>query len=67
MLEKFSRAIDQTSTILDHRTFGGALILGVRGRAVVCHGAADKISIKNAILMLHKKSISEQLQSRKKE
>ncbi len=36
-------------TILDYATYGGAPLLGVRGVAIICHGASPARAIKNAI------------------
>ncbi len=37
------------SNRLGHRKYGGALLLGVRGNVVVCHGNSDAQAIENAI------------------
>ena len=34
---------------LDHTEFGGALLLGLNGTSIVCHGSSDAKAIKNAI------------------
>ena len=35
----------------DYRTYGGALLLGINGICVVCHGKSDADAIKNALLV----------------
>lgn len=37
-----------------HKQLGGALLLGVNGQVVVCHGNSDAQVIENAILFAHK-------------
>ena len=34
----------------DYHEYGGALMLGVKGTAVICHGASKSRTIKNALL-----------------
>jgi len=34
----------------DHVEYGGALLLGVNGTCIICHGASDARGIKNAVL-----------------
>ena len=38
----------------DYNEYGGAPLLGVNGTAVICHGASEAITIKNAILAAKK-------------
>jgi glycerol-3-phosphate acyltransferase PlsX len=42
-------ALRRVSHRLDYSTYGGALLLGVRGIAVVCHGRSNAKAIANAI------------------
>ncbi len=42
--------LNDVSNSLGHRKYGGALLLGVKGNVVVCHGNYDAQSIENAIL-----------------
>lgn len=35
----------------DYRKYGGALLLGVNGNVVICHGRSDSLAIKSAIAM----------------
>ena len=37
--------------IVDYAEYGGALLLGLRGIAIVCHGASNAKAIRNAIRM----------------
>jgi glycerol-3-phosphate acyltransferase PlsX len=34
----------------DYNEYGGALLLGVNGTAIICHGASRSRTIRNAIL-----------------
>lgn len=34
----------------DYNTYGGALLLGVNGTALICHGSSKALTIKNAII-----------------
>jgi len=36
---------------LDYRAYGGALLLGVKGISIICHGSSDALAIKNAIFL----------------
>ena len=36
--------------INDYHEYGGALLLGINGTAIICHGASQSKTIKNAIL-----------------
>jgi glycerol-3-phosphate acyltransferase PlsX len=38
----------------DYNEYGGALLLGVNGTAIICHGASESRTIKNAILISKK-------------
>lgn len=38
------------ATSLDYKKYGGALLLGVKGNVIVCHGNSDAKTIENAIL-----------------
>lgn len=42
--------LNDVSSCLGHRKYGGALLLGVKGNIVVCHGNSDAQAIENAIL-----------------
>ncbi len=35
----------------DYRRYGGALLLGVKGNVIICHGRSDSLAIKSAIVM----------------
>jgi phosphate acyltransferase len=35
--------------MLDYSQYGGALVLGVQGNAVICHGSSNANAIKHAI------------------
>ena len=48
----------------DYHEYGGALLMGVNGTAVICHGSSKARTIKNAILAardFHKKKINDQI------
>jgi glycerol-3-phosphate acyltransferase PlsX len=48
----------------DYNEYGGALLLGVNGTAIVCHGSSKSNTIKNAILTakkLHTRKINQQI------
>ena len=34
----------------DYNEYGGALLLGINGTAIICHGSSKRKTIKNAIL-----------------
>jgi len=36
---------------IDHREYGGALLVGLNGLSLIAHGSSDAVSIKNAIRM----------------
>jgi glycerol-3-phosphate acyltransferase PlsX len=38
----------------DYNEYGGALLLGINGTALICHGASEARTIKNAILVSKK-------------
>jgi glycerol-3-phosphate acyltransferase PlsX len=38
----------------DYNEYGGALLLGINGTALICHGASESRTIKNAILISKK-------------
>lgn len=40
---------------MTHRAVGGALLLGVKGRVIVCHGASDAKMLKNALFFAAEK------------
>ena len=41
--------LDKLAKKLDYRVQGGALLLGVNGNVVVCHGCSDSYAITQAI------------------
>jgi glycerol-3-phosphate acyltransferase PlsX len=48
----------------DYNEYGGALLLGVNGTALICHGASESRTIKNAILIskkYHSEKINEKI------
>jgi glycerol-3-phosphate acyltransferase PlsX len=47
----------------DYNEYGGALLLGVNGTAIICHGASEARTIKNAIL-ISKKYHGEQINAK---
>lgn len=47
---KFKPVMKRIYTKYDYNEYGGALLLGVNGTAVICHGSSQSRTIKNAIL-----------------
>ncbi|KPK38989.1 MAG: hypothetical protein AMJ65_12145 [Phycisphaerae bacterium SG8_4] len=47
---EFKPVMKRIYTKYDYSEYGGALLLGVNGTAVICHGASQSKMIKNAIL-----------------
>ncbi len=47
---KFKPVMVRIYTKYDYNAYGGALLLGVNGTAVICHGSSQSRTIKNAIL-----------------
>jgi glycerol-3-phosphate acyltransferase PlsX len=47
---KFKPVMKRIYTKYDYSEYGGALLLGVNGTAVICHGSSQSKMIKNAIL-----------------
>jgi glycerol-3-phosphate acyltransferase PlsX len=47
---KFKPIMKRIYTKYDYNEYGGALLLGVNGTAVICHGSSQSRTIKNAIL-----------------
>ncbi len=47
---KFKPIISRIYRKYDYNEYGGALLLGVNGTALICHGASKSRTIKNAIL-----------------
>jgi glycerol-3-phosphate acyltransferase PlsX len=47
---KFKRVMKRIYAKYDYNTYGGAPLLGVNGTALICHGASESRTIKNAIL-----------------
>jgi glycerol-3-phosphate acyltransferase PlsX len=51
---QFKPVITQIYKKYDYHEYGGALLLGINGTAVICHGASTSRTIKNAILAAKK-------------
>lgn len=47
---KFKPVMQRIYTKYDYNEYGGALLLGVNGTALICHGSSQSRTIKNAIL-----------------
>ncbi len=47
---KFKPVMTRIYTKYDYNEYGGALLLGVNGTALICHGSSQSRTIKNAIL-----------------
>lgn len=61
---KFKPVITSIYKKYDYNEYGGALLLGVNGTALICHGASESRTIKNAILAskkYHTKKINEKI------
>ncbi len=43
------RAVENVGRNLDYAEYGGALLLGIRGVGVICHGSSSPKAIKNAV------------------
>lgn len=43
------RAFENLKRNLDYAEYGGALLLGVKGVGIICHGSSSPKAIKNAI------------------
>ncbi len=50
LAQEFKPLITQIYKKYDYHEYGGALLLGVDGTAVICHGSSKSRTIKNAIL-----------------
>lgn len=50
LVMKFKPVMKRIYTKYDYNTYGGALLLGVNGTAIICHGSSKSRTIKNAIL-----------------
>jgi len=51
---KFKSVMKRIYRKYDYHEYGGALLLGVNGTALICHGASEARTIKNAILISKK-------------
>ena len=60
---KFKPVITRIYRKYDYNEYGGALLLGVNGTALICHGASRSRTIKNAILA-SKKFYTERINDR---
>ena len=60
---KFKPVMKSIYTKYDYSEYGGALLLGVNGTAVICHGSSQSKMIKNAILA-SKKFYTEKINDR---
>jgi glycerol-3-phosphate acyltransferase PlsX len=61
---KFKPVMTRIYTKYDYNEYGGALLLGVNGTAVICHGSSRSRTIKNAILAskkYHTEKINEKI------
>ena len=64
LANQFKPLIAQIYKKYDFHEYGGALLLGVNGTAVICHGSSKSRTIKNAILVskkFHTKKINDQI------
>jgi glycerol-3-phosphate acyltransferase PlsX len=50
LVMKFKPIMKRIYKKYDYNTYGGALLLGINGTAVICHGSSRSYTIKNAIL-----------------
>ena len=51
---QFKKVMTNIYKKYDYNEYGGALLLGVNGTAVICHGSSKARTIKNAILASEK-------------
>ncbi len=64
LANQFKPLIAQIYKKYDFHEYGGALLLGVNGTAVICHGSSKSRTIKNAILVskkFHTKKINDKI------
>jgi glycerol-3-phosphate acyltransferase PlsX len=60
----FKSVVKEIYRKYDYHEYGGALLLGVDGTAMICHGSSKARTIKNAIMACKKtseKKINEQI------
>jgi glycerol-3-phosphate acyltransferase PlsX len=50
LVMKFKPVMERIYKKYDYNEYGGALLLGVNGTALICHGSSQSRTIKNAIL-----------------
>jgi glycerol-3-phosphate acyltransferase PlsX len=50
LVMKFKPVMTRIYTKYDYNEYGGALLLGINGTAIICHGSSQGRTIKNAIL-----------------
>ena len=61
---EFKPVIQRIYRKYDYNEYGGALLLGVNGTALICHGASESRTIKNAVLAskkYHTEKINEKI------
>jgi glycerol-3-phosphate acyltransferase PlsX len=64
LASNFNPIISNIYKKYDYNEYGGALLLGVNGTAIVCHGSSKSDTIKNAIMAakkLHTRQINRQI------
>ncbi len=64
LASNFNPIISNIYKKYDYNEYGGALLLGVNGTAIVCHGSSKSNTIKNAILIakkLYTRKINQQM------
>ncbi len=64
LASNFNPIISNIYKKYDYNEYGGALLLGVNGTAIICHGSSKSNTIKNAILSAkksHSKKINQQI------
>lgn len=64
LASSFNPVISTIYKTYDYNEYGGALLLGVNGTAIVCHGSSKSHTIRNAILTAkksHAKKINQQI------
>ncbi|MDP2952942.1 MAG: phosphate--acyl-ACP acyltransferase, partial [Chloroflexota bacterium] len=47
-------ALRDVAKRLDYTQYGGALLLGVKGTVIICHGRSNATAIKNALQLAHR-------------
>lgn len=52
-------AVAEVKALLDHETYGGAHLLGVKAVVIICHGSSTRAGIANALAMASEAAVSD--------